>query len=168
MKKLFILFFLSAIVSFSTYSHSYYFSYAEVEYNDFCACFQVSLSLTTHDFEQVLRKNNILKKDLETSLSDSTLKSKIETFINEGFEIQTNGQKVHLKIDGNEIQLNGITTFYMSSNKIEISDKVNFRYDLLMKEFPDEQNKITFLFRNKKETINFYTNHISQLIKLEE
>ena len=168
MKKQLILFFLSAIVSFSAYSHSYYFSYAEVEYNDFCACFQVSLSVTTHDFEQVLRKNNLLSKDLETSLKDSNLKPKIEAFLNEGFQIESNAKKIYLKIDGNEIQLNGTTIFYLSSDKSEISKEVNFKYDLLMTEFPDEQNKITFIFRGEKSSLNFYTNHTSQQIKLEE
>jgi glycosyltransferase involved in cell wall biosynthesis len=168
MKKHFLLLFLSAFVSLSAYSHNFYFSYAEVEYNDFCACFQVSLTFTTHDFETLLREKNLFNKDLETTLKDSLSKSKIEQIINEGFQIQNNGKNVNLKIEGNEHQLNGLTVFYLSSNTAELSKEVIFKFDFLMQIFPEQQNKITFLFRGKKNTSNFYTNHISQLINTEE
>jgi hypothetical protein len=150
------------------YAHNYYFSFAEVEYNDFCGCFESSITVTTHDFEQFLRKKNLLNKNLETSLTDNKLKQGIEELINEGLQISTGGKKVAFHLEGNEIGLNGLTTFYLSSKPIDLFDEIIFQYNLLMNEFPDEQNKLTFIFRGEKTTLNFIANQFTHSIKLEK
>ena len=151
-----------------SYAHNYYFSFAEVEYNDFCGCFESSITVTTHDFEQVLRKKNLLNKNLETSLNDYKLKQNIEILINEGFQITLGNKYVEFHLEGNEIALNGLTTFYLSSKPIDLSTEILFTYTLLMNEFPEEQNKLTFIFRGEKTTMNFITNQFTHSIKLEK
>ena len=37
-----------------------------------------------------------------------------------------------------------------------------------MIEFPDEQNKLTFIFRGEKTTLNFIANQFTHSIKLEK
>jgi hypothetical protein len=82
LKRLRIYFFF-ILISNVSFAHNYYFSFSEVEYNDFSGCFETSLTVTTHDIEQVLRKKNLLNKNLETSLTDNILKKVIEELINE-------------------------------------------------------------------------------------
>jgi hypothetical protein len=151
-----------------SFAHNYYFSFAEVEYNDFCGCFESSITLTTHDFEQVLRKKNLLNKNLETSLNDNKLKQNIEILINEGFQITLENKNVELQLEGSEIALNGLTTFYLSSKQINLNSEILFRYSLLMNEFPEEQNKLTFIFRAQKTTMNFIANQLTHSIKLDK
>jgi hypothetical protein len=71
-------------------------------------------------------------------------------------------------LEGNEIGLNGLTTFYLSSKPIDLFDEIIFQYNLLMNEFPDEQNKLTFIFRGEKTTLNFIANQFTHSIKLEK
>jgi hypothetical protein len=151
-----------------SFAHNYYFSFAEVEYNDFCGCFESSITVTTHDFEQVLRKKNLLNKNLETTLNDRQLKQNIESIINKGFQITLQNKNVEFQLEGNEIGLNGLTTFYLSSKPIDLFDEIIFQYNLLMNEFPDEQNKLTFIFRGEKTTLNFIANQFTHSIKLEK
>ena len=165
--KSIIIIFLVFLGNFS-FAHNYYFSFAEVEYNDFCGCFESSITVTTHDFEQVLRKNNLLNKNLETTLNDLKLKQNIESFINKGFQITLQNNIVEFQLEGNEIGLNGLTTFYLSSKPIDLFDEIIFQYNLLMNEFPDEQNKLTFIFRGEKTTLNFIANQFTHSIKLEK
>lgn len=167
LKKFSLVLFLFVLGNF-TYAHNYYFSFAEVEYNDFCGCFETSITVTTHDFEQMLRKNNLLNKDLETSLKDTKFKQNIETFINEGFQITLENKNVELHLEGNEIALNGLTTFYLSSKPINLTTEILFRYHLLMTEFPDQQNKLTFIFRGEKTTMNFIANQFTHSFILEK
>jgi len=150
------------------YAHNYYFSFAEVEYNDFCGCFESSITVTTHDFEQFLRKKNLLNKNLETSLTDNKLKQDIGELINEGLQILSDGKKVVFNIEGNKIGLNGLTTFFLSSKPINLTTEILFTYSLLMNEFPEEQNKLTFIFRGQKTTMNFISNQFTHSIKLEK
>lgn len=167
LKRLTIILFLFFTSNFS-FAHNYYFSFAEVEYNDFCGCFESSITVTTHDFEQVLRKKKLLNKNLESSLNDYQLKQKIESLINEGFQIKLDNKNVEFHLEGNEIGLNGLTTFYLSSKPIQLSNELHFSYSLLMNEFPEEQNKLTFIFRGEKTTLNFIANQISHSIILEQ
>ena len=156
------------LVSNSSFAHSYYFSFAEVEYNDFCGCFESSITVTTHDFEYVLRKNNLLNKNLETSLNDNKLKQNIISLINVGFQITFQNRNIEFHLEGNEIGLNGLTTFYLSSNPIDLSEEILFTFSLLMNEFPEEQNKLTFIFRGQKTTMNFISNQFTHSINLEK
>ncbi len=167
LKKLTLIAFL-LFVSGLSFAHNYYFSFAEVEYNDFCGCFESSITLTTHDFEQVLRKKNLLNKNLETTLNDYKLKQNIESIINEGFQITLENKNIELQLEGNEIALNGLTTFYLSSKPIKLTSVILFQYNLLMNEFPEEQNKLTFIFRGEKTTMNFIANQFTHSIKLEK
>ena len=168
MLKRFRIYFFFILIRNVSFAHNYYFSFAEVEYNDFCGCFEASLTVTTHDLEQVLRKKNLLNKNLETSLADYKLKQEIEELINEGLQISTVGKKVEFHLEGNEIGLNGLTTFYLSSKPIGLSNEIIFHYNLLMNEFPEEQNKLTFIFRGEKTTLNFIANQFTHSIKLEK
>ena len=167
LKKLTFILFL--IVNWNlSFAHNYYFSFAEVEYNDFCGCFESSITFTTHDFEEFLRKKNLLNKNLETTLNDYQLKQNLETIINEGFKITLENKIVEFQLDGNEIGLNGLTTFFLSSKPIKLSSVILFQYNLLMNEFPEEQNKLTFIFRGEKTTMNFIANQFTHSIKLEK
>ena len=77
-------------------------------------------------------------------------------------------KNVEFQLEGNEIGLNGLTTFYLSSKPIDLFDEIIFQYNLLMNEFPDEQNKLTFIFRGEKTTLNFIANQFTHSIKLEK
>lgn len=168
MKKAFLVLLIFMCLGNFSYAHNYFFSFAEVEYNEFCGCFESSITFTTHDFEQLLSKKNILNKNLESTLNDYQLKQNIETIINEGFQITSENKIVEFQLDGNEIGLNGLTTFFLSSKPIKLSSVILFQYNLLMNEVAEQQNKLTFIFRGEKTTMNFIANQVTHSIKLEK
>lgn len=168
MKKAFLVLLIFMCLGNFSYAHNYFFSFAEVEYNEFCGCFESSITFTTHDFEQLLSKKNILNKNLESTLNDYQLKQNIETIINEGFQITSENKIVEFQLDGNEIGLNGLTTFFLSSKPIKLSSVLLFQYNLLMNEVAEQQNKLTFIFRGEKTTMNFIANQVTHSIKLEK
>lgn len=168
MKKAFLVLLIFMCLGNFSYAHNYFFSFAEVEYNEFCGCFESSITFTTHDFEQLLSKKNILNKNLESTLNDYQLKQNIETIINEGFQITSENKIVEFQLDGNEIGLNGLTTFFLSSKPIKLSSVILFHYNLLMNEVAEQQNKLTFIFRGEKTTMNFISNQVTHSIKLEK
>lgn len=168
MKKAFLVLLIFMCLGNFSYAHNYFFSFAEVEYNEFCGCFESSITFTTHDFEQLLSKKNILNKNLESTLNDYQLKQNIETIINEGFQITSENKIVEFQLDGNEIGLNGLTTFFLSSKPIKLSSVILFQYNLLMNEIAEQQNKLTFILRGEKTTMNFIANQVTHSIKLEK
>jgi len=165
-KNYFLLFFI--LISFSSTAHRYYFSFAEIEFNDFSSCFEVTLSVTTHDFEQLLRKEGILIKDIDHTMQDSLGGKAVEAIINNSFQIFYFENQLKLKIESHINELTGITNFYMSSEKTKMGNELNFNFPLLMNLYPEQQNKLTFIHRGIKTTANFISTQQKQLIKLEK
>jgi hypothetical protein len=70
-------------------------------------------------------------------------------------------------MDGFEVLLNGDVQFYLSAKIQNPINQLYVKFDLLMEKFPDQQNKLTFRFRDKKFTNNYLTTTRIQLIKLD-
>ena len=55
------------------------------------------------------------------------------------------------------VEPNGNVQFYLSAKLKSPPSKIKIKFDLLMERFPDQQNKLTFRFRDKKLTYNYLT-----------
>lgn len=136
------------------YSHDFFFSFAEVEYNEIRQVFEGTITVTTHDMERALEKDSLLLAEIDpVNLSNEQVEI-IETYLFNHFKIRTN-KNAQLHLIGFESLLNGVTNFYFESEKIELSNNILYVYDLLMDEYPDQQNKITFIYRNTSHTLTF-------------
>jgi len=69
-------------------------------------------------------------------------------------------------MDGFEVLLNGDVQFYLSAKIANPIKEFYVKFDFLMDKFPEQQNKLTFRYRDKKFTYNFLTTTRIQLIKL--
>jgi hypothetical protein len=109
---------------------------------------------------------------LDKALVDETEFSSIEKVINSNFFFYTEpiGEQPNwvssFKIDGHQILLNGNIEVYLSCNLIEPWTKINVQFSLLMDYFPEQQNKITFIQKRKKTTLNFTSTNQNQPIEL--
>ena len=63
MKKFLFIFFFTCF-STSLNAHEFYFSFAEVEYNEVSGKLEVSLSVTAHDFDLYLEKKELMSNHL--------------------------------------------------------------------------------------------------------
>jgi hypothetical protein len=143
-----------------------------VEYNKKSAKFEATLTLTSHDLEAFLKKENLIVNSLDKALVDETEFSSIEKVINSNFFFYSDasGDKPNwvssFKIDGHQILLNGNIEIYLSCDLIESWTKLNVQFSLLMDYFPEQQNKITFIQKRKKTTLNFTSTNQNQPIEL--
>lgn len=145
---------LSVFISGVAFSHDFFFAFAEVEYNDVSQRLEGTITVTTHDLELALQKQNILLKELDPKeLTKEELKS-VESYIFDHFSI-TQNTKAILHIIGFESLLNGISNFYFESETMEFSGTAEITFDLLMDQFADQQNKISFIYRDRTRTLTF-------------
>lgn len=165
MKTIF-LFSLFVTFAFSSFSHEYYFAFAEMEYNEKSKCFELSLIVSTHDIEHWLQDKGVNVKELENHYSDSTIRNEFGITLLNGFSISMKDLSVPFQIIGYEVKNNGITEFYFSSNPIEISSPLLVKFDLLMDLYSQQQNKLTFIYHSKKQTYTFLTTQREQKIEL--
>lgn len=155
MKQLILLSFIF-LISPSLKAHDFYFAFAEVEYNAQTKKMEVSLEMTAHDMEYVLRKKGIqISNRIEDETKNNVFKKDFEKQLNQDFQLIHSGTPIHLKLIGYEVLPNGLLYAYLESESVDISKELQVQFNLLMDYFPDQQNKITFSYQNKKQTAVF-------------
>ena len=166
MKKKSILFF-SILFTLNLCAHPFYFSYTEIEYNDFCNCFEGFISLSSHDFEELLNEEKNTKTSISKAMNDSLLKKEISEILNSGLSFSEGRKEIRIQLEGFETEMNGLTRFYFSTEKLSNPKEILVEYDLFMDKHPEQQNKLTLIQRNKKETFEFLIQQKTKLITIE-
>ena len=172
MKNFLFIFFI--LISSASIAHDYFFAFAEVEYNEMNGQVETTISMTSHDFERYLQRKKLIKTNLKSCINDSFSMHNIEIELNKHFNLNPEfensildgNESFDLKLDGFEIQLTGIVQFYLSSTIPNPINLFKITFDLLMDEYPEQQNKLTFIFRNEKKTVVFIPTMRSQIIEL--
>jgi len=160
------------------FAHNFYFAFAEVEYNELNQRLEVSLSGTAHDFEAAILK----EYGYTCKWGKATLTSKdtniIENYINKHLSfhydcmsatsnaVETCSTIFHL--EGIQFNKDGSFMCFLST-PIQTNSMKNMsaQFDFLMELFPEQQNKLTFIYRDKSHTLSFIKPQ-SLSIKLEE
>jgi hypothetical protein len=168
-KTVYLLCVLFTIFSSSLKAHDTYFSFAEVEYNDLNGSLEATLTVSTHDLEMVLMEKNLLHGALTSTSIDSSLQSKLEELINASFQLSSaNGPYFHWNLEGIENTLTGNTNVYLSTSIKERITSMDVHFKLFMDRYPEQQNKLTFIYHNRKTTRVFLNNKRQDTITLTE
>ncbi len=160
---LFFLIFLSSI----SYGHDYYFAFGEVEYNDVTQKFETTLIVSTHDLEMILEKKEISSVKIDQISEGSQDYANLASYLTSHFIIKTGSERCSFNLIGMETLLNGTTNFYFESLPVELSGELSFRFDLFMDFYKQQQNKITFHYRDNTYTFPFLITEPTQKLKLE-
>ena len=155
----------SVLFALVSQAHDFYFAFAEVAYDEITERLQVTVIVTTHDLEKSLLANGNEVHVSAANTSDSSVVRLIERQLNKGLFFVSGNERSMLKLDGYEPQLNGTTLFYLSC-ELKTQDEITVHFPLLMDIFPEQQNKITWMYRGEKETYVFLPMMNSQLISL--
>ncbi len=158
-KTVYLLCVLFAFFSPTLRAHDTYFAFAEVEYNDLNGTLEATLTVSTHDLELVLTEKNLLHGALTSAHMDSTLRASIEHFINTSFHLAPlNGSSFYWTLEEIENTLVGSTNFYLSAKVNEQLTGLEVHFGLFMDRYTAQQNKLTFIYRERKTTRVFLNN----------
>lgn len=155
MKKILLLFALLVIGNFS-FAHDYFFAFADVDYNSTNKTLEISIEMSGHDIENALSKAGYqFKKHIENETQNTEFKKFFEEYLLKHFVIFNNNKIATLKSIGYEVLPNDLLYVYFVSEEVDISSEFSFQFDLLMNEFPAQQNKLTFNRNNVKHSLVF-------------
>lgn len=146
-------------------AHDFFFAFAEMDYNDITQKLELTIVVTTHDFERCIESQggNI---DNIASLSETEIEQ-VETYINKHFSVSNSDFKGQFKFVGNQVSLEGTTNLYFESTEIELEKDFEVKFDLLMETFEDQQNKLTFYYQGRTITTAFTPIEQTQTIHIE-
>ena len=165
MKRLLFLFLL-VFLSFHSSAHEYFFAFAEVNYDAKESVIEATIISSAHETEDALNILGIEIKELEDHYKDSVMISQLESFVNNGFSMIEKDTKVQFKLIGFEVDNRGMVNFYLKSEKVNPPTEYLVSFDLLMDQFPEQQNKVLFTYHNKTTTAVFLPGKRSEIIKL--
>jgi hypothetical protein len=151
----------------SSFAHKFYFAFAEIEYNVMQEKIEGTLIFTAHDLSDYLTSEKIISKDLEKLSHDSVSNNLLENGIFKNFIITYKNSNIELKIIDFFLTKNGLIEIYFTSEKIKLSQEIEIQFSTLMDFFPTQQNKITFIENNLKQTSVFLANDYIKTIKLQ-
>lgn len=167
-------------------AHEFYFAYAELAYNEMNQKFEGTLIFTTHDLEKALEPKGSLIGKLEQSDESSPIRAQLEKYINQhlhisyGCALDSNAFdavcQTQFILEGISPALNGTIECYISAPAkllylpahlgLNYSTILNVQFDALFESFSGQQNKLTLIYRNQKETLNFIPGKEMQNIPL--
>lgn len=153
--------------AFRANAHQYFFAFAELEYNAIQEKFEGTLIFSAHDLEDVLMEKGIVNAKFDKVLHDSTTIASIGQELFRNFHLTHKTQKVTLIPVDFRITENGLLEFYFSSTKVQITEAIDVEFSNLMDEFPQQQNKITFIYHGKKQTVAFLNDKRKQKLTIE-
>jgi len=166
-KSVYLLCVLFALFSSTLRAHDTYFAFAEVKYDDLNGRLEATLTVSTHDLERVLSEKELLKGALSSSPMDSLLISSITTHIQSAFYFSTKeDEPLTWRFEGIENTLTGTTNIYLSSAVSEITNTFMVHFDIFMERYPEQQNKMTFIYHEKKITRVFLNAHRTDTFKI--
>lgn len=161
---LFISLFISQSVAFG---HDYFFAFSEVQYNHFRQKFEVTVVASAHDLDYMWRDSELNSDVISDLRVDSEEFRLVEEFVNEGFQLNSPKDRIKLRIIGIESLLNGVVNFYLESYEVPLPKELHVTFDLLMDEFPQQQNKMTLYIGEHTYTKAFLQNERKHTLKLE-
>lgn len=136
--------------------HTYFFAFAEMEFNKETNVYEVSISSIAHDFENHMKKKGVNLGHIEKIKKTDTLFSYIEREVNNGFIVTpVNGEVLSFKLEGFEVDLKDNLTFFLTSNKTVAFKEANISFQLMMETFPDQQNKMNYIHNGQKKSLTF-------------
>lgn len=175
MRKVFFLLLVFGSSFAQSWAHEFYFAYAELAYNEMNQKFEGTLIFTTHDLERALDPKGSRVGKLEQSDESSPIRGELEAYINQHLRIQygcaidSNTFDVlcytQFILEGISPALNGTIECYISAPAkllylpaqlgLSHATILNVQFDALFETFSGQQNKLTLIYRNQKETLNF-------------
>lgn len=146
-------------------AHDYFFSFVEMEYNAITQRIEMTLTVTTHDFELALEQKGKAISNM-ASLTKYDIEN-VQKYVNQHFSVRSQSEISDLKFIGKEISLDGTSNWYFQSEPIDLQEEIIIKYDLLMDVFPEQQNKVTFYVEDKTFTAAFTPMNTTNQIYIE-
>ena len=151
MKNIILLFLL--FLSVTGFSHKYYISTANLDYDAEDGKINCSLKLPAHDFEQVLETKFDKRIHVENVVDTSNVGLFINEYLNENFQIWSGGQQCVMEYIGKEVTLRDELFFYLSFWGVKEPNGIKVKNSLLCRTFTKQQNIVHYQYEDQSKSV---------------
>lgn len=164
-KKVFLLTFFLASVSFTT--HKFYVSVTQVNYSENDKSLQITTRIFIDDFEDALKKKYGTTLRLATSDELANSNSFIKEYLVQNLTIRVNGKAVTPVFIGKEYE-NDVVKCYLEVENVQFKKLKNIEVTnrILFESFDDQNNIVHFKINKLRKSFSLYRENDKGLLKL--
>lgn len=144
---------ITLLLSGFAFSHKFYVSITDLEYNSEKERIEGSMKLTAHDFEEVL-KSHFDRKILIDEVSDtSEVGSFMQQYLASHFRIISDGVAAEPHYMGKEVNLRQELYFYFTFTGVKSPTNIEVMNTVLFGLFPSQQNIVHYRFKERTKSV---------------
>lgn len=165
-KALRFLFFGSLILILTGFSHKFYVSLVQVQFNPENKALEITMKIFTDDLEYAISGSKLtygLGTETEPPQADSVLFN----YVKNNFKIKINGQYFSPVYIGKEVEMD-VTWIYTEVEGVELINSIEVSDRMLTELFEDQVNLINLKYLGQKKGILLSRNKTSGLIQLKK
>ena len=132
------------LISSNIYAHKFYVSMTDIDYNEKDKSLQISLKLTAHDLEIVLKEEGKGSMNFGSELEHDSAKVYLYTYIKSHFQIEVDQKDYDYKIIGFEVFNDENMYVYIEAKNINSIQELIIDNTILIDDFPKQVNYIHF------------------------
>lgn len=143
--------------------HEFHFSKSMLKYNSSEQAWQLSMHVYIDDFEKAMNLEGMDSLYLCSKKENPNAELLIESYINQFFQIQSNGQVIKLKMVGKEVaeDILGMWIYAEAENQ-ELPTKIMLNNTILNKLYDDQKNMVNIHVGESNEYILFDQKTVSK------
>ena len=166
MKKL--LFLAALIFSLTSFSHKFYISIADMEYKAEENRIDVTLKVTAHDFELVLKRKFDKPVHLEEIADTSEIGRYCQAYLKNNFKVYNEDYSLPQKYLGKEVTNREDLYFYFSFMDVKNPAQIKVVSNLLSSVSDLQQNIVHYKYKNQTKSVTLLPSENKAVIKFDE
>ena len=149
------------------FSHNYFVSIANMEYNEAEKRIDVSLKLSAHDLEYLLEMKYNERLHLENIADSSEIGLYIQQYVKESFKVSSAGKEAEMNYLGREVTLRDELFIYLSFTGIKDPGTIHIENQLLFTLFAQQQNIVHYKYGELTKSVTLVPSAPAGDIKFE-
>jgi predicted DNA binding CopG/RHH family protein len=125
-----------SMVGMLAFTHDYFISVCDVEYNATEQVLEIAIKMTTHDLEHAATL-----KHLGTELEDKEADKTVFDYLKKNFSIQIDDEEKELEWVGKQVELEDIW-IYVQIQRVEEFSSLKMFNSILCAHFEEQQNRV--------------------------
>ena len=156
-----LMFVLACLVTVGFCFHKFYISKTIIEYNARTQLFEITTKLFTDDLDKAVSQLAGKEIRLGTSQEDPQANGFLEDYMKRHFSVVMDGVQTEWRWVGKETD-NDLTFCYMEIYRTPAFSSLTVQNDLLVSQFPDQQNIVDLSMSGSTQTLVFYKDKVLQ------
>ncbi len=156
-----LIFVLVFLVSAGFGLHKFYVSKTIIEYNARTQLFEITTKLFTDDLDKAVSQLAGKEIRLGNSQEDPQANGFLEDYMKRHFSVVMDGVQTEWRWVGKETD-NDLTFCYMEIYRTPVFSSLTVQNDLLISQFPDQQNIVDLSMSGSTQTLVFYKDKVLQ------